>query len=141
MPFARSKAMPPDNEDAVAWVKYLGGDVDRFQKRFGGQQIYIPHSVPGSHPLSETLGTEVANRLCEELSGVQCYVRTLRDTMAQTRRLLVLILTWAGFGLNRIAEIGEMSVRHACGIRGSFRRSGFLPPARKTGGSLDNERY
>lgn len=135
-----SHPVPPDNEDIVAWVEYLGGDADLFQQLFGGQSIYIPHSVPASHPLCEALGADVAARLCDELPGVVSYVRTPQQKAVQARRLLVLILTWAGFSLKRIAAVGEMTTRHASGIRGMFRRDGLLPPARNAGNSDNVER-
>ncbi len=123
-----SKSVPPDTDDICAWVEYLGGDAEQFRRRFGGRQIYIPHSISTSHPLVEVLGAEVAFRLCEELTGITGYV-PVQQNRVPARRLLVLMLTWAGFGLIRIAEIGEMSVRHVSGIRDMFRRDGLLPPA------------
>lgn len=141
MPIARSQATAPDSDDLVAWVEYLGGDVDKFQRLFGGQSVYVPHSVPASHPLCDALGADIAARLCEELPGVVSYVRTPQRKAVEARRLLVLILTWAGFSLKHIASVGEMTARHACGIRGTLRRDGLLPPAREPGSSLNDERY
>lgn len=137
---AQSETFPPDNDDACEWVAFVGVDVAKFCRRFGGRMVYVPHSLNADHPIADAIGLEAATRLCEGLAGVQLYVPTMQRRFP-TRPLLILILSWAGVQLHTIAEAAEITVRQTTRIRARLRADGFLPAARNPGNSHNLERY
>ncbi|PAL22656.1 helix-turn-helix domain-containing protein [Sphingopyxis sp. GW247-27LB] len=133
-------ALPPDDDDILAWVAYVHGDAELFQRSYAGQNVYIPESVPLNHHLCKCLGLEVASRLCSEIGG-SAYNVPIQKVRINARRILVLILSWAGMTINAIAEASEITARQVSNIRADLRGDGFLPPARRAGDSFNNERF
>lgn len=125
---------PPDNDDIIAWVRFVGGDTDCFMRYFAGHCLYVPNSVARDHPLSQCLGHATATKLCEHVGSYRFSVPSDAASRAEEKRLLVLILSLARRSVNEMASAAEVTVRRICQIRRELNDAGLLPRAQKTAG-------
>ncbi len=98
-------------------VEVLGSQsTEALRAKFGGQELYVPRSMPSDHRLVDELGSEAANLLAQFYGGISISIP--KGNPRRQRAIKLLAEVKAGrLSLNEVASETGYTVRHLYALR------------------------
>lgn len=90
---------------------------------FGGSKLYVPATIPPSHPIAKVVGDVAAARLADAFGSEMIDLPSNEEFLRLRRVRAVATLTKRGFDCRDISEHVGVSMRH---VRNLARKAGAL---------------